>query len=69
MAMANNLWGILGIALVGPVVEELVFREGIQGTMERGGVKPWIAILVSALCFGLIHFNPGRGGLDQCFRQ
>ncbi len=60
LAMANNVWGILAIAVVGPVVEELVFREGMQGHMLRSGVPAWRAIIISALCFGIIHFNPAQ---------
>ena len=58
--LAKNVWGILGIAIVGPIVEELVFREGIQGSLERSGKPFWLAAVVSALCFGLIHLNPAQ---------
>ena len=60
MDLAKNVWGILGIAIVGPIVEELVFREGIQGSLERSGKPFWLAAVVSALCFGLIHLNPAQ---------
>ena len=60
MDLAKNFWGILGIAIVGPIVEELVFREGIQGSLERSGKPFWLAAVVSALCFGLIHLNPAQ---------
>lgn len=58
MDMAHNWWGIVSLALVGPVVEELVFREAILGHMLRGGVDKWSAIVLSALLFGLVHGNP-----------
>ena len=60
MDLAKNVWGILGIAIIGPIVEELVFREGIQGSLERSGKPFWLAAVVSALCFGLIHLNPAQ---------
>lgn len=60
MDLAKNFWGILGIAIIGPIVEELVFREGIQGSLERSGKPFWLAAVVSALCFGLIHLNPAQ---------
>ena len=60
MSMAANPWGILGIAVVGPVCEELVFREAIQGSLERSGKPFWLAAVVSALCFGIIHLNPAQ---------
>lgn len=60
LQMADNFWGILSIAVAGPVVEELVFREAIQGSLERSGKPFWLAAVVSALCFGLIHLNPAQ---------
>jgi membrane protease YdiL (CAAX protease family) len=60
LSMSHNLWGILALAVVGPITEELVFREGIQGFLQRKGVSCWTAIIISALCFGVIHFNPAQ---------
>lgn len=56
--MAHAPLGMVSIALVAPLVEELVFRAGIEGYMLRHGGKAWIAIGVSSLAFGLIHLNP-----------
>ena len=58
--MVNNVWGVLAIAIIGPIVEELVFREGICGHLIRTGSSPWKAIWVSAILFGIIHFNPAQ---------
>ena len=58
--LAHNFWGILGVAVVGPVVEELVFRAGILGHMLRKGMEPWTAMIVSAILFGAIHMNPAQ---------
>ncbi len=60
VGMANSFWGVLAVAIIGPIVEELVFREGILGNMLRNGVAPWTAMIVSALLFGLIHMNPAQ---------
>ena len=60
MGLAKNFWGILGVAIVGPVIEELVFREGICGHLMRNGSSPWRAIWISAILFGIIHFNPAQ---------
>jgi len=57
-ALANNPIGVLTITLIGPLGEEIIFRHGILGGMLRRGVAPWIAILVSSLLFGIIHWNP-----------
>lgn len=60
LSMSQNTCGILSIAIVGPVVEELLFREGIIGSMILQKSNPWVAILFSALLFGLIHINPAQ---------
>ena len=49
--------GVFGICVGAPVLEELLMRTAILGLMLRGGVKPWIAITISALAFGLMHMN------------
>lgn len=55
--MRDNWVGILYICLLGPVLEELVFRGAIMRELLRRN-RPWVAIVTSALLFGLIHFNP-----------
>ena len=61
--------GAFGICVAGPILEELLMRTAILGLMLRGGVKPWIAIVISAFAFGLMHMNmaqfvfAGIGGL------
>ncbi len=59
-ALAHSSLGWLAACLVGPVVEELVFREGIQGHMQRQGASPAWAVLVSCVLFSLIHANPAQ---------
>lgn len=59
-AMAYNIWGIIAIALIGPITEELIFREAIIGSLLRHRVHRWQAILISATLFGLIHINPAQ---------
>ena len=60
MGMAKNFWGVLAIAVIGPIVEELVFREGICGYLISSGSGHWRAIWISATLFGIIHFNPAQ---------
>lgn len=55
--MSGSVFCLLNIALFGPLTEELVFREAIQGGMLRRGAKPWVSIITSAIIFGAIHFN------------
>ena len=59
-AMSRNLFGILSAAVMAPVVEEFLFRGAIEGHLLRQGKKPWAAIFISALVFGLIHINPAQ---------
>ena len=58
--LVYNPWGVLAIVLVGPVTEELVFRMGIQRHLIRHRMRPWMAILLSALIFGAVHGNPAQ---------
>lgn len=58
--MAKSVWGIIAISFVGPIVEELVFREAIIRSLLHHHVHRWQAILISALAFGLIHINPAQ---------
>lgn len=58
--MIHNVYGVLAITIVAPVAEEVLFRESLLGGMLRGGVKPWKAILISSLAFGILHINPAQ---------
>lgn len=49
--------GILAIAIVGPVLEELLFRGAITKALLQE-YNPMKAILISALLFGIFHINP-----------
>lgn len=60
LEMSHNIWGLITIVIVGPVTEELLFREAIEGEMLRRGTNPWIAIIVSALAFSAMHLNPAQ---------
>ncbi len=51
--------GILMVAVLGPVAEELLFRGAIQGELVKK-YPPVLAILLSAMLFGIIHFNPAQ---------
>lgn len=50
-------WAIFMTVLLAPVMEEVLFRGLIQGSIEErdGAVK---AIFIAALIFGLVHFIP-----------
>ncbi|MDR0976736.1 MAG: CPBP family intramembrane metalloprotease [Prevotellaceae bacterium] len=55
----DNPLGIALIAVIGPVIEELVFR-GVITKQLLARYRPWPAILASAAIFGLIHINPAQ---------
>ena len=57
--LSNSLIGALAIGLIGPIIEEFIFREAVLGYMLRGGVNKWVAIVSSGLAFGLIHIGVG----------
>ncbi len=60
MGMSENILGILAICIIGPICEELLFRGAIMYPMLRKGINPAVCIFVSALIFGIIHFNPAQ---------
>lgn len=49
---------ILTAVIMAPIFEEIIFRGIIQKGLVNKGVKPWKAILLSSILFGLIHGNP-----------
>lgn len=53
----SYFWVFLSVVLIGPVMEELLFRGLIYGYLERirGG---WLPVLVSAAAFGIWHGEP-----------
>lgn len=58
--LVTNPWGVLAIAILGPISEELLFREGVCGYLSRKGTSPKKAIWISAILFGLVHVNPAQ---------
>ena len=56
--IANEPLGIVSMALLAPLVEEMMFRGAIQNYFMRTSSNPWIGIIVTALIFGIVHMNP-----------
>lgn len=56
-------WGYVALGIMVPIAEEVVFRGGIQRVLQNvlGGRNQWVAIVVPALIFGVIHFNWAQG--------
>ena len=62
VGQGNLLLALIGIVILPPVVEEITFR-GIL--LERFAVK-WrvgVAVIVSAVCFGILHADPMGAGM------
>ncbi len=57
-SFGNGLYAIIAVAIVPAVCEEFLFRGIILTEYERNGIP--LAIVMSSLTFGLIHFNPVR---------
>lgn len=55
--LTHNIIGIITIALLAPLLEEVLFRGAIQGYLLRR-YKPWVAIMCASLIFGIVHWNP-----------
>lgn len=66
IGMSRNIFGIIAIAIMAPLVEELLFRGAIEGYMLQTGKKPITAIFLSALIFGIIHINPAQVPFAFC---
>ncbi len=56
--MQDNIVGVLTMAIIAPIFEEMFFRGAIEGYLLRKWKNPRYAILVSALIFGIVHINP-----------
>ena len=57
--MMQKPFGIIAVAILAPIVEEIVFRGAILRILLEyfSGSKAWIAITISAVTFGLFHGN------------
>lgn len=58
--ISQSIIGLFSVAIIGPLAEEFLFRGVIINSLTKQGWKPQTTILVSALIFGIIHFNPAQ---------
>lgn len=58
--MLSSPWGVLAIALIGPIGEEVAFRGVILQKLMDKGWSAVGAILISGIIFGLVHANPNQ---------
>ena len=57
MAVKDEPFAWLTLCLVGPLVEELIFREGIARQLRSLGMRTFWAALLSGAAFGMVHMN------------
>ena len=57
MAVKDAPYAWLTLCLVGPLVEELIFREGIARQLRSLGMRTFWAALLSGAAFGMVHMN------------
>ena len=60
MAVKDEPFAWLTLCLVGPLVEELIFREGIARQLRSLGMRTFWAALLSAVAFGIFHMNAAQ---------
>lgn len=55
----GTLWvNFISVCILAPLLEEWLCRGMILRGFLANGVRPWLAIVLSALFFALIHLNP-----------
>lgn len=59
-ALSRTVLGVFSMALLAPLMEELLFRGAIMQSLTPEGRSPWRGIIVSAAIFGIIHVNPAQ---------
>ncbi len=60
-SMMGNPICLVSLALVGPLTEEVVFREGLVRHLMLSGMKRWAAVALAAAVFALVHGNLAQG--------
>lgn len=58
--LMGNQYGYFVICLFVPFVEETVFRGAILKSLLGVFRNPWVAILISAVIFAVVHLNPAQ---------
>ncbi len=50
-------WTIFAVVIIAPIAEELLFRVKLYDMLTLD-VTPSVSVLLSALCFGVVHIEP-----------
>lgn len=59
-SIIQNPLGIIVVSVIGPIIEELIFRGSIFEALRQKKGK-WATIFISALFFGIFHLNFSQG--------
>lgn len=51
----SGIAGALFVVVSGPIIEEIGFRGLLLDGLLKTQCRPWVAILISAVAFGLVH--------------
>ena len=57
MGVKGEPFAWLELCLIGPLVEELIFREGIARQLRTLGMRTFWAAFLTAAVFGVVHMN------------
>jgi membrane protease YdiL (CAAX protease family) len=55
--MIVNVLRVLGVSILGPIAEELIFRGVLYYRLSRTGLGPVVAIVVLTAAWALLHFS------------
>ena len=56
-SLMKEPWGYVAIGILAPFAEEVVFRGAVLRTLLGLMSNHWVAIMISAAIFGLVHAN------------
>ena len=63
----GKLWaGFIAVSVFAPVCEEWLCRGVVLRGLLANNVKPWLAVVLSAFIFALIHLNPWQAVPAVC---
>jgi len=58
-----SVFGLIAVGIVVPVAEEFLFRGAVLGSLlkwKQTEGRPWLAVLLSAVIFAVVHLNPAQ---------
>ena len=56
--LVHSVWGFFAVCLIGPIMEEIMMRQVILTEIREATGKKWLAIIISAFLFAVMHGNP-----------